>query len=149
MEVSVPLFIQVSADRLAQTMEAVGETDVTRKFTQQEFEQMVLRSVRGRLRHQVSDLVVQIRPDGMVGSGRVRLGRFTFPLSSRMEITLVNDRPHVVIHETMVADVPLPEGMRTLLEIQINRIIDKSRYPVRFKRFEFREDALWITVERF
>ncbi len=147
LESSLPVFIQVTADRLASLMQRVGETELTRSYTQKEFQRVVLRSVQAYLPNQMEDVATEIHPDGVVGSGTVLMGGLTFRLRSRVGIALADERPHVVIHEVRVGDIVVPEPLLKLLEMRVNQRVDQERYPLKFKRIELREGSALMSVE--
>lgn len=145
---TLPVFVQVFADRLAKYMDGVGETDLTRKYTGEEFQKIVLERVQQLFPGQIRDVKIKIRPKGYVGTGIVRLGPFSFPVEGHLGIEVVNDRPHVIIREIRVWKVPVMEALRKQLAAQVNRTIDTLRLPIKVKAYETREDYCWITVER-
>ncbi|MBI3318106.1 MAG: hypothetical protein HYZ90_03040 [Candidatus Omnitrophica bacterium] len=147
MERSLPVFVQVFSERLSRSLEAVGERELTRQYTEAEFRQVVLRGVQARLPQRISDVATQIRPDGIVGSGTVHLGRFRFQLASRVGISVVNERPHARIHELKVGSFVAPELLRRMIERQINLAIDRQRSTLRVKEFSLAQGSARISVE--
>ena len=144
----LPVFVQVFADRLAKYMDGAGETELTRKYTGEEFEKIVLERVQALFPGQIRDVTIKIRPEGYAGSGIVRLGPLSFPVEGRLGIEVVNERPHVIIQEMRVWKIPVIEPLRKQLGAQVNRTIDTLRLPIKVKEYETKEDYCWITVER-
>lgn len=147
LESSLPAFLKVTADRLARHMEAVGEREIGREFTQQEFQRIVVQNVQDRLLGQISEVTTEISPDGITGSGVVQIGRLKVPLSCRVGLLVKDQRPTLVIYEVVVNGVAIPEAMRNLIGIQVNRRLNQERYPLRFRDLHLREGSLFMSVE--
>ena len=145
---TLPVFVQVFADRLAKYMDGVGETELTRKYTGEEFQKIVLERVQALFPGQIRDVTIKIHPDGYVGSGIIRVGPLSFSVEGRLGVEVANERPHVIIHELRVWKVPVMESLRKQLASQINKTIDTLRLPVKVTEYETREDYCWISVER-
>ncbi len=145
---TLPVFVKTFSDRLAKYMDAVGEKEFTRKYTEAEFRNIVLQRVQERFPGQIRAVQVRIRPDGYSGSCSIHLGPLSFPLEGRLGIQLSGLRPHVVIHEMRVWRVPVVGPIRRHLENQANQAIDKLRLPIRVLEYEFGEGYCLIRVER-
>ncbi len=143
----LPLFVDVFCERLARYMQVVGETAITRRFTEQEFRELVVRRVRERFPGQVTDVTANIRSNGFIGAGTVRLGILTFTVRARVGIQLVEDRPHTRIEEIRVGAIEIPETLRTMLETRVNQVIDRAQYPLKIKKYELSDGYALISVE--
>lgn len=147
-QMTLPVFVQVFAERLVQYMEAAGEMELTRKYTEEEFRNIVVRKVQQRFPGQVQAVQVSIHPNGYVGSCMVRLGPLSFPVGGRVGIKVVNDRVHVVFYEMRVWKIGVMDALRKQLESQVNGTIDRLRLPLKIKEYELGEGYAFIRVER-
>lgn len=145
---TLPVFVQTFADRLAKYMDAVEQKKFTRKFTEQEFRDIVLLRVREFFPDQIRAAQVRIQPDGYSGSCFIHLDPLSFPVEGRLSIRLSGQRPHVVIHELRVWKIPAIEPIRKHLENQVNQIIDKLRLPIRVTEYQFGDGYCLIRAER-
>lgn len=145
---TLPVFVQTFSDRLAKYMDSVEETAFTRKYTEAEFRNIVLRRVQERFPDQIRAVQVRIRPDGYSGSCSIHLGPLSFSVEGRVGVRLSGQRPHVVIHELRVWKIPVIEPIRKHLENQVNQAIDKLRLPIRVTEYQFGEGYCLIRVER-
>jgi tetratricopeptide (TPR) repeat protein len=146
-ERTLPAFAQTFAERLARYIESVRETKVTRKYTEKEFREHVLRRVQERFPGQIRAVSVAIRPEGYVGSCIAQLGPVSFPLEGRLEIHVVEERPHIAIPEMRIWRIPVPEGVRQQLAQRVNKTIDGLRLPLKVTQYDFGEGFVTITAE--
>ena len=147
LESSLPVVLDLVAQRLARYLEAVGEERVTRVFSEKEFELHVLERMRKRFSSEIIDLATKFHSDGIIGTGTVRLGALKFRFFSKMDIVLKDERPHAVIREAKIGTIPVPAGILKLLERRVNRVIDRQNCPIRVKLFELREGSACVSVE--
>lgn len=147
LEKSLPVCLDLVGEQLHRYLEVVGEERMTRVFTEKEFQLHVLNRMQKRFPSEIQDLVTKFRPDGIAGSGTVRLGSLKFRVFSRMNILLEEGRPHAVIHEARIGSIPVPAGLLKLLERRVNRTIDRQDPPVRIKLLELREGTARVSVE--
>jgi hypothetical protein len=147
LESSVPLFVELTAKRMAQYIEGVGEDGLTRVCTEAEFKQIVLRNFKERFPTEISDISATFRPDGIVGAGTLHLGRMAFRVASRIGITLVDDKPQAVIYEAKIGTLQVPEPILKFLERRINRLIGRKFLPLKIKRVDLRQGAAYVSVE--
>lgn len=147
LEASLPTFVEVFAKRLVVYMESVGERELSRRYTEEEFREQVVRRVRELFPGQIGDIATRIRPDGFRGSGSVRVGLLTFQVEGRVGITVVEERPHAVIHELKVGPLEVPGPLRKVVETRVNQAIDRLQLPLKVTRYETKDGYAWITVE--
>ncbi|MDO8730131.1 MAG: tetratricopeptide repeat protein [Candidatus Omnitrophota bacterium] len=147
LESFLPVFVSVFTDRLSKYMEAVGEKELERRFTEVEFGELVVREVQRRFPGQVTGIQTKIHPDGFVGSGNVHLGMLKFPVEAKLGILVENSRPHAVIHSIKIGKIPLPEALLKFLEIRVNSTIDQTKYLLKVKEYKLNEGYAWISVE--
>ena len=147
LEKFLPVFVSVFTDRLSKYMEAVQEKDLSRRFTEAEFQELVVREVQRRFPGQVTGIQTKIHPDGFVGSGNVHLGILKFLVEAKLGIIVQNARPHAVIQGIKIGKIPLPEALLKFLEIRINTTIDQAKYPLKVKEYKLNEGYAWISVE--
>lgn len=147
LETFLPVFVDVFSDRLAKYMQAAGETEMSRRFTEYEFRDLVISQVQRRFPGQVSGVNAKITPRGFVGTANVKLGLLTFPLKARIGINVVEERPLAVIHEVKVGILPVPQVLLKTLETRVNKGISSGAYPLRIKRYELHEGYALIAVE--
>ena len=143
----LPTYVEIFLERLSRYMEAVGETRLTRRFTEQEFEQLVVRRIHQKFPRQISGITVKIRPNGFIGSGTVQLGILSFPVKSRIGVVVVQERPHAVIHEIKIGNLVMPKSLRKILEKRINETIDRSQYPLKITKYDLQNGYAEISVE--
>ncbi|PIQ82708.1 MAG: hypothetical protein COV76_02190 [Candidatus Omnitrophica bacterium CG11_big_fil_rev_8_21_14_0_20_64_10] len=148
LEGTLPLVVEVFAQRLTRYMEVVDETEMERRFTEAEFKELVIRRVEEQFPGQLTQIEVRITPDGYVGSTQVNLGVLKFKVSGRAGITVINERPHAVIHEMQIGNLSVPEPLFKLLERRVNEEIDKLRLSIRVIRYELYDGYALIRVER-
>lgn len=147
LESFLPLFVDVFSDRLAKYMHAVGEKELTRRFTELEFRDLVVRQIEKRFPDQVSGLQTRIQPDGFVGSGNVRLGILRFSVEARIGITVVNEKPYAIIQEVRVGKLTVPGPLKKMLENRVNALIDRAEYPLKVKQYSLKQGYAVISVE--
>ena len=147
LESFLPVFVSVFSDRLVKYMEAVGETDLARRFTETEFQELVLREVQRRFPSQVTDVQTKIHPDGFVGSGTVHLGLLKFSVEATIGIAVQNYRAHAVLQNIKIGKFSLPDALLKLLETRINTTIDQTKYSLKIKEYKLNEGYAWISVE--
>ncbi len=144
----LPVFVTVFADRLAKYMEAAGETRITRRFTELEFQDLVVREAQRRFSGQISDIQTKIKPEGFLGKGTVRIGLLRFDLEARIGIEVVDYRVHPKLREVKIGPVPIPQGILKHLETQVIAAIEKKRYPLRVKEYTLKDGYANISVEK-
>lgn len=144
----LPVFVTVFADRLAKYMEAAGETQMTRRFTELEFQDLVVREVQRRFPGQINDIQTKITPQGFVGKGTVRIGLLRFNLEAKIGIEVVDYRVHPKLREVKIGPVPIPSGILKHLETQVIIAIEKKRYPLRVKEYTLKDGYANISVEK-
>jgi hypothetical protein len=128
-------------------MEAVGEKDLARRFSEAEFGELVVREVQRRFPGQVTGIQTKIHPDGFVGSGNVHLGMLKFPVEAKLGILVENARPHAVLQSIKIGKIPLPDALLKFLEIRVNATIDQTKYQLKVKEYKLNEGYAWISVE--
>lgn len=147
LEQYLPSFADIFMERLTHYMQATGKTTLSRKFTEDEFRDLVVRRLEERFPKQISGFQARIRPDGFVGSGKVTLGALTFPVSARIGVQVIEEKPYAVIHEIRVGNLALPEPLRKLLEDRVNRSIEQAEYPLKVKAYTLHKGYAQISVE--
>ncbi len=143
----LPIFVDVFADRLSRYMEATNTKQLSRRYSEAEFQELVLSRVQEKFADQVSEVTVKIRPNGFVGSGKIRLGILRFPLEARIGINVVNEIPHAQVYEIKVANLSVSAALCKMLEDQTNAAIDQKQYPIKVKACELKAGYAQITVE--
>jgi len=143
----VPVFVEVFTNRLARYMQIAGVKELTRRFSEDEFNKLVVRRVRERFPGQVKNVKMQIREDGYVGTGTVKLGILTFPVKARIGIEVIEERAHVIIQEIRVGKLSVPEPLRKILETRVNLAVVKAKYPLRIKEYQLEDGYAFISVE--
>ena len=143
----LPVFVSVFTDRLSKYMQAVGETELARRFTDAEFGELVVREVQRRFPGQVTDVKTQIHPEGFIGSGNVHLALFSFSVETHIGIEVKNFRPHAILRALKVGKFSLPDSLLKLLETRINASIDRKNYPLKIREYKLNEGYAWISVE--
>ncbi len=143
----LPVFVEVFEDRLSRYMQATGTPVLTRRYSEQEFQELVLRRVQQRFPGQVKEVKVKIQPDGFVGSGKVQLGMLSFPLEARIGVVVKDEVPNAVIQEVKVGNLVVPEMLLKILEERANQAIAQGKYPLRIKQYELKEGYALISAE--
>jgi hypothetical protein len=147
LEELLPIFVVVFDDQLARYIEVAGREKLTRQYTEKEFMEVVVPKVKQQFKDQISDLDAQIHRDGIVGTGKIRIGQQWLPLRMRVGVKVVNDRPHAVIHDIRCDGLTPSEEFRKRLEKRVNQRIDQQRLALKVKRYELNEGWAMITVE--
>lgn len=148
LERSLPAFVEVFATQLTRYMKGVGEPgQLTRRFTEEEFRAFVLPRLQERFPGQLTDFTARIQPDGYVGSANLRLGPAKFFVEGRVGITLVDDRPHVLVYEFKIGRIPIPQAFLQTLESRVNLAIDRQIFFIRVTRYDLRNGYAVIQVE--
>ncbi len=143
----LPVFVSVFSERLSKYMEAVGEKQLSRRFTDVEFGELVVREVQRKFPGQVTHVKTQIHPDGFVGSGDVHLGILNFRVEAKLGIVIRNDRPYAIVQSIKIGNFSLPEPLLKLLETRVNTTIDRTKYSLKVKEYKLNEGYAWISVE--
>ncbi len=147
LEELLPVFVVIFDDQLARYIEAAGREKLTRQYTEKEFMKVVVPKVKQQFKDQISDLEAQIHRDGIVGSGKIRIGQHWAPVRMRVGVKVVNDRPHAVIHDILCEGLATSSEFRKRLEKRVNQRIDQQRMALKVKRYELNEGWAMITVE--
>ncbi|MBI3615727.1 MAG: tetratricopeptide repeat protein [Candidatus Omnitrophica bacterium] len=147
LEKFLPLFVEVFEERLAGYMKSANRHEMTRKYTDAEFKELVVRRVRAKFPGQITEVDTKIHPDGFVGYGTVHLGPFTFPVEARIGITVVEERPHALIHEVKVGNLSLPKILLGALEEKVNQSVRQQQQLLKIKKYELKEGYADISVE--
>ena len=93
----LPIMIKTFEDRFATSMKLVGERETTQKYTDRDFQDLVVRELRARFPQQFQDLSTQFRPDGLSGSWSMRFGGLAVPIVRSEEHTSeLQSRLHLV-----------------------------------------------------
>ncbi len=142
----LPIFVEVFSDRLARYMQVVGQKELTRKFSELEFREQVMRRVREKFPGQLTSIETKIHPAGFVGSGTVHLGILTIPVEAKIGIEVQEERPHAIIRQVRVGGIPIPEMLLKILQERVNLKIDKTKSPLRVKKYELKEGYALISV---
>lgn len=146
MERFLPNFTDVFSDQLVRYMKGAGITELTRRFTETEFQELVLRRVQGRFAGQISQVATKIHTEGFVGSGMVHLGPLKIPVEARVRVSVVNERPHASVQEIKAGNLRFPEPILKALENKVNESVDTQPYPLKIKKYELREGEVLISV---
>ncbi len=146
LEKTTPTFVEVFEERLAEYIRHVGEHQLSRRLTEQEFLRIVVKRVQERYAGQISDPHVSITPEGFEGSIVVHLGLLTFPVEGKVNILLVKERPHVEILRLAVGRVPVPGMLRQLLQSRVNDVVDRAKMPLRVMEFHQLSGAVDVRV---
>jgi|GEM_PF-2029853 len=154
LEKFLPIFSEVFDERLAKYMKSANLTNLTRKFTQEEFRELVVRRVQQQFPGQLSDVSTKIKAEGFVGSGMARIESYTFYVEARVGIRVVNERPYTVVQEIKVAAPNNPigslvasEDLRKLLEKRVNEKVEHQTSALKIKRYELYDGYALISVE--
>lgn len=147
LENSLPVFVQLFSERLYQYMNTARETDIARRFTDQEMKLHVIQRVQEKFSGELSDADAQITPAGIVASGTVRLGLLSYRLLGRIGISLEGEYPHLVIEEIRMGDQPVPGFLLRQIETRVNEAIDHQNHPLRVKEFQLYNGWAYISVE--
>lgn len=143
----LPVFVDVFSDSLAKYMRAAGEMQLTRRFSEVEFRDLVVRQVQRRFPGQVADIQTQILPGSFVGSGTVKLGILRFKVEARIGIRVVDEKPNAALQKIKVGRIAVPERLVKYLEKRVNSVIQQADYPLRVKSYELHEGYALISVE--
>ena len=144
----LPVFVTVFADRLSKYMDAAGETKLTRRFTELEFQDLVVREVQRRFPGQISSVQTKITPEGFLGSGTIHMGLLQFDVAAKIGISVVEERVRPTLREVKIGSIPVPAGILKFLETQINKSIEKKNYPLKVKEYTLKDGYANISVER-
>jgi tetratricopeptide (TPR) repeat protein len=147
LEKFLPIFVDVFADRLSRYMVATGTPQLTRRFSELEFKELIVERAQERFADQVQNIDVKIKPEGFVGSGKIRIGILSFDLQATIGITLVDNKPHALVQSIKVGSLSVPQVLCKLLEERTNLAIDQRKYPLRIKQYELKEGYVLISVE--
>ena len=143
----LPIFVDVFVDRLARYMQLTGVKELTRRYTEEEFRELVVRRVQERFPGKLRDISTKIKPDGFLGSGTLKLGSETFAIRARVGIGVVKERPHAFIREVRVGNLTIPDPLLRTLEKRVNSAIDQGDYPLKVKKYELKDGHALISVE--
>lgn len=135
LETVLPAAIETFARRLAEAMAAAGERDHTRRLTEQDCQQYVIRRVQERFPNQLRDVEVTITPDGFQGSAAVAAAELWFPVSGAAQIVVVAGRPHLRITRLSVGHLPVPQVVLQLLSDRVNGAVDQAQWPLTVRHF--------------
>ncbi len=143
----LPVFVSVFNDRLTKYMEAVGEKELTRRFSEAEFGELVLREVERRFPGQVTGIQTKIHPDGFTGSGDVHLVMLKFRVEAKIGIVVKDFKPNAILQNIRIGKIDLPSPLLKFLQERVNQAIDRKRYTLRVKEYKLNEGYALISVE--
>ena len=148
LELGLPMFVNAFEERLARYMSVVNEKELTKLFTDDDFEVHILKRVQGEFPGALKEPKVKIRSDGFQGSLKMKLSEeMNARLAGRVGIQVVEDRPHVVLYDLKVDEKEVSPALLKSLEWSINTMIDGHEFPLKVKRFWMYEGSVMITVE--
>lgn len=148
LEKIVPQFVEVTAQQLSAYMTAVGEEQVTRVYTEKEFQQVVTDTVLARMGGRMADASIGMSPDGIRGTVVLLLEEGApVRLSSWMDLQLQSGRPKVVVREIRVEEEAIPDDIAKTVEWRVNQIMERQRYPVRFTQMQIRRGSMLVCAE--
>lgn len=146
LETTLPAMVETFARRMAEAMEAAGERDHTRRLTEADFHQYVIRRVQERFPNQLREVQVTITPDGFQGSASVSAAGLWFPVVGAAQIPLVGGRPHVRVTELSVGHLPIPQAILQLLSDRVNVAVDQAQLPLTVQQFTPVHGAVDVSV---
>jgi len=147
LESTFPLMVRTLEERVAASLVAAKNRDTTIKFSEREFQQLVVRQIQARSLHQLQDLAVTFHPEGIQGSGVFMLGPLPVPFSFQATIEVVNGRPHAVLQALNAGGIAIPDLLLKALEGRVNEAIDRDRLPLELKWFRMEERQVLISAE--
>ncbi len=144
----LPIFVEVFDEQLSRYMEVVGEEELTRRYTEKEFRESLLRRIQRQFPNQITEVSAKIHPEGFVGSGKVRLSSYLFPMQVHVGIVVQEERPHIVVQKIEIGGLVASGELMDYLETSVNQKIDRQMHFLKIKRFELYEGFALISVER-
>ena len=145
-QTALPQCIRLVTDQIAQYLQTEGAAQLTRKYSEEEFQMIVVRGIQQRFPEQLTDVDAHIRANGFVGSGVVHLGLLPIPLAVRVGVTLVHDRPHAVLHEVRIGVLEIPALFRQFMETKVNQAIDQQPLPLKITQCDLADGSVIITA---
>lgn len=146
LETILPAAVETFARRLAEIMAAAGEREHTRRLTEQDCRQYVIRRVQQRFPNQLRDVQVTITPDEFQGSAAVAVAELWFPVSGAAQIAVVAGRPHLRLTRLSVGHLPVPQVVLQLLSDRVNVAVDQAQLPLRVQQFTPAQGAVDVSV---
>ncbi len=146
LETVLPAVVEPFARRLAQGMQVTGERDHTRRLTEADFQQYVIRRVQERFPNQLRDVRITITPEGFQGDASVSAAGLWVPVAGATQIALVGGRPHVRVTQLSVGHLPIPLAVLQLLSDRINVAVDQAQLPLKVQQFTPAKGAVDVTV---
>lgn len=147
-ELALPLFITAFDKRLCRYMESVGESKITRVFTEKEFYLVLLNGVKDQYSGTVGESsTIRIRPEGFQGSLTLNFGETRTKLEGIVGVKPFDDRLHVQMKECFLNEAPVAPDLLRAMERQVNSTIDSQKFSLKMKEFQTREGEVRISVE--
>ena len=142
-----PLMVRTFEERIAAALAAAKNQGTTIKYSEQEFQQAVVRQLQARSLQQLQDLQVSFHPEGILGAGVFQLGPLPVPFSFQANIDVVEGRPHAALGALNAGGIQIPDALLKALESRVNEAIDRDRLPLEIKWFRVEEHHILISAE--
>ena len=146
-ELALPMFIEAFDTRLARYLEAVGERQLTRVYTEKELRLVVINKVQAQRPGAIQEPLVRIYPDGFHGSMRLSMGGVNAKIQGRIAFQTVNRRLHIRLSELFINGQLVPSDLLKVMEHETNQIIDGQEMLLDVSEFSTREGIVRISVE--
>lgn len=142
-----PTMVRTFEERLLPSVQAMEGREVIIKYSEREFQQVVVKQLQARTLQQIQNLVVQFHPDGIHGSGVFTLGPMPVPFTFRANIQIVDGKPHAVVDALNTGGIDIPQLLLKPLETRVNEAIDRDRLPLELKWFRVEEDQVLVSAQ--
>ena len=147
LELTLPMFIEAFDKRLSRYMEAVGESSLTRVYTDKEMYLVLINNVQRQHPGALQDPIVRIRSDGFHGSIKLNFGGISAKIQGKVALKLVDGRLHVRLQELNVNGLPVSSDLLNVMEHEVNQMIDSQELTLKILEFSTREGSVLISVE--
>ncbi len=137
-------FVQVFDEQLS--LEAAGKKELSRRYTEQELRDLVVRRLQERFYDRISDLDLNIHPDRLVAFGNLRMESRKYRVEIQLGLDAVNDRPYTEIHQVRIESYTLSQQNRELLQARVNGQIQRLRLSLKMKEISLKEGWAFITA---
>lgn len=146
-ELALPMFIEAFDTRLARYLEAVGERQLTRIYTEKELRLVVIDKVQAQRPGAIQEPMVRIYPDGFHGSMKLNMGGLNAKIQGRVAFKTVDGRLHIRLSELFINGQVVSSDLLKVMEQETNQIIDSQKMLLEVSEFSTREGTVLISVE--
>ena len=144
---SLPSFVEICTARLARAMEAAGEQELEKNFSEEELQRWAVSQLERRSAGMLSEVGVMIHDKSFIGSGWVGLGPRKVRMMAQVGVEMVEGTPRLSLRRVRMNGSDVPEELLRRVELEVNRAVGNRRIALRIRDLDLHEGSAWIRAE--